>query len=187
MQAVRAFSRSGSQLRRPCLTAARSAVAATRAFSTARIRPAVAVAAQHQWRQARSFAASSQDKDSDDDFKPKRKEVPEGDAEIHDMIAQQVRDNKLMVYMKGTPSAPACGFSMQVVRILHAQGVDFSSINILDYPAIREGVKKFSDWPTIPQVYLNGEFVGGCDIMTQMHKSGELETMLKEAGLVQGK
>eukprot|EP00611_Tribonema_gayanum_P013352 TRINITY_DN2422_c0_g1_i1.p2 TRINITY_DN2422_c0_g1~~TRINITY_DN2422_c0_g1_i1.p2 ORF type:complete len:168 (-),score=22.65 TRINITY_DN2422_c0_g1_i1:57-560(-) len=81
----------------------------------------------------------------------------------------------------------ALSAAVQVVRILHAQGVDFSSINILDYPAIREGVKKFSDWPTIPQVYLNGEFVGGCDIMTQMHKSGELETMLKEAGLVQAK
>jgi Grx4 family monothiol glutaredoxin len=72
----------------------------------------------------------------------------------------------------------------QVVRILHAQGVDFSSVNILDYPAIREGVKKFSDWPTIPQVYVNGEFIGGCDIVTQQHKSGELAQLFKDAGLL---
>jgi len=75
---------------------------------------------------------------------------------------------------------------MQVIRTLHAQGVDFASVNILDYPAIREGVKKFSDWPTIPQLYVNGEFVGGCDIVTTMHKSGELATLFKSAGITGG-
>jgi monothiol glutaredoxin len=82
------------------------------------------------------------------------------------------------------PVAIKCGIRLQVVRILHAQGVDFSSVNILDYPAIREGVKKFSDWPTIPQVYVNGEFIGGCDIVTQQHKSGELAQLFKDAGLL---
>lgn len=89
-----------------------------------------------------------------------------------------------MLYMKGTPSEPQCGFSAQVVRILHTQGVSFSSVNVLDYPPIREGIKSFSEWPTIPQVFVKGEFVGGCDIMSQMHESGELETMLKKAELV---
>ena len=68
--------------------------------------------------------------------------------------------------------------------MLHSQGVDFSSVNILDYPAIREGVKKFSDWPTIPQLYVKGEFVGGCDIVTAMHKSGELTDLFKSSGVL---
>lgn len=83
-----------------------------------------------------------------------------------------------MVFMKGTPEQPQCGFSGQVVRILHAEGQEFASANVLEDPALREGVKKYSDWPTVPQVYINGEFVGGCDIMTQLYKSGELEEML---------
>lgn len=82
--------------------------------------------------------------------------------------------------MKGNPSQPQCGFSARVVQILQKEGVDFSSVNVLDYPSIREGVKQFSDWPTIPQVYVNGEFIGGCDIVTSMHESGELAEMLKE-------
>jgi monothiol glutaredoxin len=89
-----------------------------------------------------------------------------------------------MLYMKGTPSQPQCGFSMQAVRILNAVGVDFSSVNILEYPAIREGVKKYSDWPTLPQLYVSGEFVGGCDIMTEMYNDGSLEKKLKEKKLL---
>ena len=76
---------------------------------------------------------------------------------------------------------PMCGFSATVVQILQAEGVDFSSVNVLDYPDIREGVKKYSEWPTIPQLYVNGEFIGGCDIITQMHKDGELKDLLAEA------
>lgn len=93
---------------------------------------------------------------------------------------QAVKDNKIMLFMKGTPEAPQCGFSMQVVRILHAQGVDFASANVLEHPGIREGIKEYSSWPTIPQLYINGEFVGGCDIVTTMHQNGDLEDMLKE-------
>jgi len=75
---------------------------------------------------------------------------------------------------------PMCGFSATVVKVLQDQGADFSSVNVLDYPSIRDGVKKFSEWPTIPQLYVNGEFIGGCDIITSMHENGELEELLKE-------
>jgi monothiol glutaredoxin len=83
--------------------------------------------------------------------------------------------------MKGNPSMPMCGFSARVVQILQTEGVDFSSVNVLDYPDIREGVKKYSEWPTVPQLYVNGEFIGGCDIVTQMHEDGELKAVLAEA------
>lgn len=122
--------------------------------------------------------------DSHDDFKPKRKEVADGLKEVHDLIDRQVKENPILLFMKGTPSQPQCGFSLQAVRILNAVGVDFSSINVLEYPAIREGVKHYSDWPTIPQLYISGEFVGGCDIITTMYKEGELESMLKEKHLI---
>ncbi|CAM9890798.1 unnamed protein product [Ectocarpus sp. 12 AP-2014] len=140
---------------------------------------------QQQMQQRRKFAAASGgDEDgSDDDFKPKRKAVPEGADEVSDLIKKQVESNPVMLYMKGTPAQPQCGFSKQVVSILHSQGVSFSSVNVLDYPPLREGIKTFSEWPTIPQLYVKGEFVGGCDILTQLHQSGDLETMLKEAKL----
>ena len=87
--------------------------------------------------------------------------------------------------MKGTPSAPQCGFSMQVVRVLHAVGVEFSSINVLEHPEIREGIKKYSEWPTIPQLYVDGEFVGGCDIVTAQYQSGELKELLEEKKMLE--
>jgi monothiol glutaredoxin len=122
--------------------------------------------------------------DSHDDFKPKKKDAVEDMKEVLELIDKQVKEHPLLLFMKGTPSKPQCGFSLQVVRILNAVGADFSSINVLEYPAIREGIKKYSDWPTIPQVYVNGEFIGGCDIVTSMYKEGELETMLKEKKLI---
>ncbi|CAM9403640.1 unnamed protein product [Ectocarpus fasciculatus] len=143
------------------------------------------VGSQQQMQQRRRFAAASgEDEDgSDDDFKPKRKAVPEGADEVSGLIKKQVESNPVMLYMKGTPAQPQCGFSKQVVSILHSQGVSFSSVNVLDYPPLREGIKTFSEWPTIPQLYVKGEFVGGCDILTQLHQSGDLETMFKEAKL----
>ena len=116
-----------------------------------------------------------------EDFAKKVKaKVPEGMDDVIKMIAKQVKDNDVMLYMKGTPSAPQCGFSSQAVRILNAVGVDFGSVNVLEHPSIREGIKKFSDWPTVPQLYVKGEFVGGCDIMTGLFTSGELEKMMRE-------
>ncbi len=126
----------------------------------------------------RSFSQDS-DSGSHSDFEPRRKQVSDED-EARKMISEHVRDNKIMLYMKGNPSMPMCGFSARVVKVLQDEGVDFSSVNVLDYPAIREGVKQFSEWPTIPQLYVNGEFIGGCDIVTGMHESGELEQLLKD-------
>jgi monothiol glutaredoxin len=88
-----------------------------------------------------------------------------------------------LLFMKGTPSQPQCGFSYQVVRILHAEGVDFDAINVLDNPEVREGIKAYSEWPTIPQLYVGDEFVGGCDIVTEMHQSGELEQLLIDSDM----
>ena len=84
------------------------------------------------------------------------------------MIEEQVKKYPIMLYMKGTPRQPQCGFSGQAVRLLNAVGADFSSVNVLEFPAIRDGIKAYSDWPTIPQLYINGDFIGGCDIMTQV-------------------
>uniref|UniRef100_A0A7S4EMH9 Glutaredoxin domain-containing protein n=1 Tax=Pseudo-nitzschia australis TaxID=44445 RepID=A0A7S4EMH9_9STRA len=119
-----------------------------------------------------------------DDFAPKKKAVTDDVDEAVEMIKQHVNANAVMLYMKGNPSMPMCGFSAQIVKTLQAEGVDFSSVNVLDYPSIREGVKKFAAWPTIPQLYINGEFIGGNDIVSDMHESGELKELLAEAKLV---
>jgi monothiol glutaredoxin len=102
---------------------------------------------------------------------------------VHALIKEQVESNDVMLYMKGTPSAPQCGFSMQTVRVLNAVGVDYASVNVLDFPAVRDGIKSYSDWPTIPQLYVKGEFVGGCDIITTMFTEGELDTYMNEQGI----
>ena len=86
-----------------------------------------------------------------------------------------------MLYMKGIPSSPMCGFSARVVQALQAEGTDFSSVNVLDYPHIRDGIKTYSEWPTIPQLYVAGEFIGGSDIMIEMYQSGELGEMIEKA------
>lgn len=100
------------------------------------------------------------------------------------LIEKQVKEHDIMLFMKGTPSQPQCGFSLQTVRVLNAVGANFSSINVLEYPAIREGIKLYSEWPTIPQLYVKGEFIGGCDIVTTMFKDGELEALMKEKNLI---
>ena len=94
-------------------------------------------------------------------------------------IKQQVSENPVVLYMKGTPQFPQCGFSATVVQILHACGMrDFFSVNVLEEPEIRQGIKEYANWPTIPQLYVNGEFVGGCDILREMFQSGELQRLL---------
>ncbi|DAZ99019.1 TPA: hypothetical protein N0F65_010905 [Lagenidium giganteum] len=129
----------------------------------------------------RRFASAKDDSGSHSDFAPKFHAAPSSNKDaVLEMIESHVKTYPIMLYMKGTPSAPQCGFSMQVVRILHAQGVSFDSVNVLDHPEIREGVKEYSQWPTIPQLYVKGEFIGGCDIVTDMHKSGELAELLGE-------
>lgn len=100
---------------------------------------------------------------------------------IQDVIRKQVTDNPVVLYMKGTPDFPQCGFSANAVQILRACGVeDFYFVNVLEDPEIRQGVKEFSNWPTIPQLYVGGEFVGGSDIMREMFQSGELQQFVKD-------
>lgn len=99
-------------------------------------------------------------------------------------IGQLVKNNKVVVFMKGVPDAPKCGFSNAVVQILRMHGVTYDSHNVLENEDIRQGVKEFSDWPTIPQIFINGEFVGGCDILLQLHQNGELIEELKKVGIV---
>ena len=102
-------------------------------------------------------------------------------------IQNAVKEDPLVVFMKGSPSMPQCGFSRAVLQILQVQGVNTDKVatyNCLEDQELRDGIKEFSDWPTIPQVYINGEFVGGCDILLNLHQTGELETMLREAGLL---
>ncbi|KAI8808311.1 thioredoxin-like protein [Cladochytrium replicatum] len=100
-------------------------------------------------------------------------------------IEQDVKGNNMIVYIKGTPDAPQCGFSRAVVQMLQAEGVRaYAYINILENEEMRSGLKEYSQWPTFPQVYVKGEFVGGCDIVMGMSKSGELTTLLKKEGIV---
>jgi monothiol glutaredoxin len=104
-----------------------------------------------------------------------------------DTIRDQVKGNRVVLYMKGTPQFPQCGFSATATQILHACGVrDFASVNVLADPEIRQGIKEYSNWPTIPQLYVNGEFVGGCDIMREMYESGELQQVLGSAKTTAG-
>jgi monothiol glutaredoxin len=99
--------------------------------------------------------------------------------DTNERIRRQVADNPIVLYMKGTPDAPMCGFSATAVQILEACGVEeVATVNVLEDPEIRQGIKEFSNWPTIPQLYVNGEFVGGADILREMYQSGELKTML---------
>ena len=125
--------------------------------------------------------------DSDPAFAPQRN-APEDDDSVQ-VVLQSLVDsskdkNRPLLFMKGTPSQPQCGFSYQVVRVLHAEGTEFDAVNVLEDPGIREGVKVFSEWPTIPQLYVGGEFVGGCDVVTSMHQSGDLKATLVDAGCI---
>jgi monothiol glutaredoxin len=102
-----------------------------------------------------------------------------GQGDAVEAIRQDITTNKIMVYMKGTPDMPQCGFSAQTVQVLNELGVPYNSRNVLEDPELRQAIKEFSNWPTIPQVYINGKFVGGCDIVTEMHERGELAELVK--------
>ncbi|MEM9839605.1 MAG: Grx4 family monothiol glutaredoxin [Pseudomonadota bacterium] len=102
----------------------------------------------------------------------------------HATIQSAIEANDVMLFMKGTPQFPQCGFSSAVVQILSVVGVDFGSMNVLESDEIRQGIKSFSDWPTIPQLYVKGEFVGGCDIVREMFEQGELKPLLTEKGVL---
>jgi monothiol glutaredoxin len=102
---------------------------------------------------------------------------------IEQFIANEVKNNDVVLFMKGTPQFPMCGFSGQVVQILDYIGVPYKGINVLDSDELRQAIKAYASWPTIPQLYVKGEFVGGCDIIREMFQAGELQTLLKDNGL----
>lgn len=102
---------------------------------------------------------------------------------VADRIKSDITENDIVLYMKGTPVFPQCGFSAAVVGVLTHMGVKFKGINILEDAELRQGIKEFSSWPTIPQLYVKGEFVGGCDIVREMYQSGELQQLLGDKGI----
>ena len=102
-------------------------------------------------------------------------------------ITDLIEVNQICLFMKGTPEVPQCGFSMAVSNVLKHLSVKFTGVNVLEDPEIREGIKEYSDWPTIPQLYIKGEFIGGCDIIKEMFDKGDLQTKLKEKNILQAK
>ena len=105
---------------------------------------------------------------------------------IEKTIDDAVKAHDVLLFMKGTPTFPQCGFSSTVVQILDVVGAEYTATNVLENQDIREGIKTYSDWPTIPQLYVKGEFVGGCDIIREMYETGELKTFLEEKGVKLG-
>lgn len=101
--------------------------------------------------------------------------------DVKEKIKQQIASDKVVLYMKGTPQAPLCGFSAQAVRLLNATGTKFATFDVLSDPEVRQGLKEYSNWPTFPQLYVNGELVGGCDIMTDLYQKGELQQLIAKA------
>ena len=104
--------------------------------------------------------------------------------EISEKIKSTIRDNDVCLFMKGTPDSPQCGFSMAVSNVLKHLNVNFKGINVLEDENLRQGIKDFSDWPTIPQLYVKGEFIGGCDIVKEMFEKGELKNLFKEKNVL---
>ena len=98
---------------------------------------------------------------------------------VQDKIKQQIQANPIILYMKGTPEFPQCGFSSRAVQLLKSCQAKFAAVNVLEDPDIRQGIKEYSNWPTIPQLYIKGEFIGGSDIMAEMHESGELQELVQ--------
>jgi monothiol glutaredoxin len=105
------------------------------------------------------------------------------DDQTKNIIQNHIDTNEVCLFMKGTPAAPQCGFSMAVSNMLKILEVSYQGVNVLESQSLREGIKKFSDWPTIPQVYIKGEFVGGCDIVKEMYENGELKKILEDKGI----
>ena len=100
---------------------------------------------------------------------------------VEETIKQQVESDKIVLYMKGTPQAPLCGFSARTTQLLQACGATFTAIDVLADPQIREGIKQYSNWPTVPQLYVDGQFIGGCDIITELFQKGELQKIVSAA------
>ena len=105
--------------------------------------------------------------------------------EINEKIKNLINENDVCLFMKGTPDSPQCGFSMAISNVLKHLKVNFNGINVLEDESLRQGIKEFSDWPTIPQLYIKGEFIGGCDIVKEMFEKGELNVLLKDKNIIE--
>ena len=105
------------------------------------------------------------------------------DQQINDLNSKEIENNEVCLFMKATPDAPQCGFSMAVTNLLKILEVNFKGVNVLEDDKLRQGIKEFSDWPTIPQLYIKKEFVGGCDIVKEMYENGELKKILEDKGI----
>ena len=105
------------------------------------------------------------------------------DQQTNDLIKNEIENNEVCLFMKGTPDAPQCGFSMAVSNMLKILEVNFKGVNVLENQNLREGIKEFSEWPTIPQLYIKKEFIGGCDIVKEMYENGELKKILEDKGI----
>ena len=105
------------------------------------------------------------------------------DNPTHEMLQKEVNENDVVLFMKGSPVFPQCGFSAAVVQVLGELNIKYKGIDVLEDPSLRQGIKDFSNWPTIPQLYVKGEFIGGCDIVREMHETGELMEMLNTHGV----
>ena len=106
------------------------------------------------------------------------------DQQTNDLIKNEIENNEICLFMKGTPDAPQCGFSMAVVNIFKILELNFKSVNVLENQNVREGIKTYSDWPTIPQLYVKNEFIGGCDIIKEMYENGELASLLESKNII---
>ncbi|XP_019184741.1 PREDICTED: monothiol glutaredoxin-S15, mitochondrial-like isoform X2 [Ipomoea nil] len=134
----------------------------------------------------RYLSSAPNDPDTHEDFRPTSK-VESSGISLKDTVEQDVKDNPVMLYMKGVPDLPRCGFSSLAVRVLQEYNVPISARNILDSYELKDAVKSFSHWPTFPQIFINGEFIGGSDIILSMHQSGELKEKLKDIVKEEGK
>ena len=105
------------------------------------------------------------------------------DQQVKDLINNEIKNNEVCLFMKGTPDAPQCGFSMAVSNMLKLLEVNYKGVNVLENQSMRDGIKEFSDWPTIPQLYIKNEFIGGCDIVKEMSENGELKKILEDKGI----
>lgn len=127
----------------------------------------------------KSFSTIGEDPDTHNDFKAVNK-APKDVPSARELVEKDIKKNPIMLYMKGVPAAPRCGFSALAVKVLQQYGVPFSARNILEDQELKESIKSFSNWPTFPQIFIKGEFVGGSDIILNMHQSGELKEMLND-------
>jgi len=165
------------------LLSSRAARCAENATSIGRSFSAAATKNSKNSNKSANVPCDDSSQETHSDFLPKKKAATSTDS-VEDMIKQDITNNQVFVYMKGTPEQPRCGFSRNVCVVLNTFGVKFGARDVLSDERLRQGIKDFTGWPTIPQLFIAGEFIGGSDIVTQMFQSGDLQQLLKNKGLI---